>query len=89
MRPRRLLVESDARAAAVVIESNIAALGRSGGRGAPRPGRPSWSQGSHGRPVDLVFADPPYEVDAGAIDAMSRARWLDARLGAARQRRRW
>ncbi|KRD18156.1 16S rRNA (guanine(966)-N(2))-methyltransferase RsmD [Mycobacterium sp. Root265] len=60
-----LLVESDRRAAAV-IESNIAALGA---RGAVLRRSPvDKVVQSTGRPVDLVFADPPYEVDARAIE---------------------
>lgn len=65
-----LLVESDRRAAAV-IESNIATLGASGAvvRRAPVDKVVQ----STGRPVDLVFADPPYEVSAGAIEAVLAA----------------
>jgi len=59
-----LLVESDRRAAAV-IEANITALGA---RGAVLRRSPvDKVVQSSGRPVDLVFADPPYEVDAGAV----------------------
>lgn len=66
-----LFVESDARAAAM-IEQNIAALGvrdavvRRGSvaavlaAGAPRP-------------VDLVLADPPYEVGAPQVDDVLRS----------------
>ncbi|MGP4053580.1 16S rRNA (guanine(966)-N(2))-methyltransferase RsmD [Mycobacterium sp. 4D054] len=66
-----LFVESDARAAAV-IEQNIAGLGvrhadvRRGSvssvlsAGAPRP-------------VDLVLADPPYEIDAAQVDDVLRS----------------
>lgn len=60
-----LLVESDRRAAAV-IESNIAALGASGA--VLRRSPVDKVVQSTGRPVDLVFADPPYEVDSRAIE---------------------
>jgi 16S rRNA (guanine966-N2)-methyltransferase len=56
-----LFVESDARAAAV-IEQNISALGVRGAsvrRGAVA----SVLAAGAGGPVDLVLADPPYEVD--------------------------
>lgn len=59
-----LLVESDRRAAAV-IDANIAALGARGA--VVRRGPVERVVQSAGRPVDLVFADPPYEVDAGAV----------------------
>lgn len=65
-----LLVESDRRAAAV-IESNIAALGARGA--VVRRSPVDKLVQSSGRPVDLVFADPPYEVDAGAIERVLAA----------------
>lgn len=65
-----LLVESDRRAAAV-IESNIAALGAGGA--VVRRGPVDKVVQSAGRPVDLVFADPPYEVSAGAIERVLSA----------------
>ena len=65
-----LLVESDRRAAAV-IESNIATLGASGAvvRRAPVDKVVK----STSRPVDLVFADPPYEVSAAAVQGVLAA----------------
>ncbi len=65
-----IFVESDARAAAV-IERNIAALGAQGAvvrRGAVA----AVLAGGAARPVDLVFADPPYEVDAAEVDEVAR-----------------
>jgi 16S rRNA (guanine966-N2)-methyltransferase len=66
-----LLVESDRRAAAV-IESNIAALGA---RGAVLRRSPvdKMLQSRATRSVDLVFADPPYEVDTRAIERVLAA----------------
>ena len=65
-----LLVESDRRAAAV-IDANIAALGAEGAvvRRAPVDKVVQ----SAGRPVDLVFADPPYEVSADAVERVLAA----------------
>lgn len=65
-----LLVESDRRAAAV-IDANIAALGARGAvvRRAPVDKVVQ----SAGRPVDLVFADPPYEVSADAVERVLAA----------------
>lgn len=72
-----LFVESDARAAAV-IEQNVAALGVRGA--AVRRGSvASVLAGGAPRPVDLVLADPPYEVDdaqvADMITALVSAGW--------------
>lgn len=66
-----LLVESDRRAAAV-IESNIAALGA---RGAVLRRSPvdKVVQSRATRSVDLVFADPPYEVNAAAVEGVLAA----------------
>lgn len=66
-----LLVESDRRAAAV-IETNITALGATGAtlRRAPVD---KVLQGTPSRPVDLVFADPPYDVSARAVEAVLSA----------------
>ncbi|AFM16677.1 RNA methyltransferase, RsmD family [Mycolicibacterium chubuense NBB4] len=71
-------VESDARAAAV-IEQNIAALGVRGAavrRGAVA----SVVAAEPARPVDLVLADPPYEVTASEVeavlDALVQRRWV-------------
>ncbi|WP_353618559.1 16S rRNA (guanine(966)-N(2))-methyltransferase RsmD [Arthrobacter sp. SLBN-53] len=65
-----LFVESDRRAAAV-IEANIDALGAHGAvvRRAPVDKVVQ----SSGRPVDLVFADPPYEVSTAAVEKVLRA----------------
>ena len=65
-----MLVESDRRAAAV-IESNIAALGAKGAVVRRTPVDKVVQ--STGRPVDLVFADPPYEVSAGAVERVLAA----------------
>lgn len=72
-----LFVESDPRAAAVIAE-NIAALGVTGAtvrRGAVAAVLASGTQ----RPVDLVLADPPYDVDAAemrrVLQALSRHGW--------------
>ena len=66
-----LLVESDRRAAGV-IEANIAALGAKGAvvRRSPVD---KVVRGNATRPVDLVFADPPYEVKAAAIEGVLAA----------------
>lgn len=66
-----IFVESDARAAAV-IERNIAALGAQGAvvrRGAVT----AVLAGGAARPVDLVLADPPYELDASQVDEVVAA----------------
>lgn len=63
-----LLVESDPRAAAV-ISGNIAAVGVDGAvlrRGTVA----SVLAGGRGNPVDLVFADPPYDTDAAEVDGL-------------------
>ncbi len=61
-------VESDARAAAVIAE-NITALGVR--NAAVRRGTvDSVLAGGATRPVDLVFADPPYDLGDAAVDAM-------------------
>lgn len=65
-----VLVESDRRAAAV-IESNIAALGARGAVVCRGPVDKVIQ--SAGRPVDLVFADPPYEVSADAVERVLAA----------------
>lgn len=62
-----LFVEADGRAAAV-IERNIAALGVDGAvvrRGAVA----AVLAGAPGRPADLVFADPPYELSNAEVEA--------------------
>lgn len=65
-----LFVESDRRAAAV-IEMNIATLGARGA--AVRRAPVDKVLQSTGRPVDLVFADPPYEVSAGTVEGVLAA----------------
>ncbi|MGB3475503.1 MAG: 16S rRNA (guanine(966)-N(2))-methyltransferase RsmD [Mycobacterium sp.] len=63
-----LFVESDRRAADV-LAANIAALGLTGAvlrRGTVA----AVLAGGTETPVDLVLADPPYEVDAATIDAL-------------------
>ncbi|MBE1546899.1 16S rRNA (guanine(966)-N(2))-methyltransferase RsmD [Mycobacterium sp. OAS707] len=65
-----VFVESDQRAAAVIAK-NIASLGVAADvRRAPVAAVLS---GRAGRSVDLVFADPPYEVPAAEIEAMLTA----------------
>ncbi|MGV0581043.1 16S rRNA (guanine(966)-N(2))-methyltransferase RsmD [Mycolicibacterium elephantis] len=72
-----LFVESDPRAVAVVAE-NVAALGVTGAtvrRGAVAAVLASGAP----KPVDLVLADPPYDVDAAemhrVLQALSRHGW--------------
>lgn len=73
-----LFVESDRRAAAVIAD-NIAALGASGAsvRCAPVA---NVVAGAAARPVDLVFADPPYEVAVADVEelviALGAAGWV-------------
>jgi 16S rRNA (guanine(966)-N(2))-methyltransferase RsmD len=63
-----LFVEADRRAAAV-ISRNIAELGVDGA--AVRCGTAAGVVGTSAtRPVDLVFADPPYDVPAGEVEAI-------------------
>ena len=66
-----LFVESDRRAAAV-IERNIATLGLPGT--SLRRGRVAdvLAAGA-GAPVDLVLADPPYDVDAAEVERLLTA----------------
>ena len=66
-----VFVESDHRAAAV-IDQNIADLGVAGAtvrRGSVAAVLAAASR----RPVDLVLADPPYDVDAAEIEAVLTA----------------
>lgn len=65
-----VFVESDHRAAGV-IDMNIAALGVTGAR--VRRGPVTKVLASGGQPVDLVLADPPYDVDAIEIENVLRA----------------
>lgn len=69
-----LFVEADARAAAV-IEQNIAALGVRNAVVRRGPVASVLAGGAPG-PVDLVLADPPYEVDAAQVEDVVRS--LDA-----------
>ncbi|WP_171054965.1 16S rRNA (guanine(966)-N(2))-methyltransferase RsmD [Mycobacterium sp. DBP42] len=64
-------VESDARAATVIAE-NIAALGVRHAT-VRRGSVDTVLAGGATRPVDLVFADPPYDLDDAAVDAMLAA----------------
>ncbi|WAJ46832.1 16S rRNA (guanine(966)-N(2))-methyltransferase RsmD [Mycobacterium sp. Aquia_216] len=66
-----LFVESDQRTAAVIAR-NIAALGLPGAtlrRGAVA----AVLAGGAGSPVDLVLADPPYDVETAEVDAVLAA----------------
>ncbi|HEX7322849.1 MAG TPA: 16S rRNA (guanine(966)-N(2))-methyltransferase RsmD [Mycobacterium sp.] len=63
-----VFVESDRRAADV-IAANIAALGVTGAT-LRRGTVATVLAGGAESPVDLVFADPPYEVDAAEIEAL-------------------
>lgn len=63
-----LLVESDQRAAAVITD-NIAALGLPGATLRRGSVAAVLATGTH-RPVDLVLADPPYDVGADELGAM-------------------
>lgn len=74
-----IFVEADQRAAAVIAE-NIASLGVRAA--AVRRGSvDTVLTGGSTRPVDLVFADPPYDLDDAAVDAMlsvlADAGWVD------------
>jgi 16S rRNA (guanine966-N2)-methyltransferase len=72
-----VFVESDHRAAAV-IDKNIAALGVTGAN-VRRGAVAHVLTAGAAQPVDLVFADPPYDVDAGEIEsvlaALTRGGW--------------
>lgn len=63
-----VFVETDARAAAV-IEQNIAALGARGAQVRRAPVA-SVVASAAPRPVDLVLADPPYEVSTASVEAL-------------------
>jgi 16S rRNA (guanine966-N2)-methyltransferase len=63
-----LFVESDARAAAV-IGSNATTVGITGAT-VRRGTVDSVLAGGAGHPVDLVFADPPYEVSTAELEAV-------------------
>jgi 16S rRNA (guanine966-N2)-methyltransferase len=62
-----LFVESDRRAAAM-IGDNVAGLGATGA--AVRCGSVASVLATGGRAVDLVFADPPYEVSSADVEAV-------------------
>lgn len=64
-------VEADARAAAVIAR-NISALGVRNAS-VRRGNVDTVLAGGTTRPVDLVFADPPYDLDDAAVDAMLTA----------------
>jgi 16S rRNA (guanine(966)-N(2))-methyltransferase RsmD len=66
-----LFVESDHRTAAV-IASNIAALGL-GGATLRRGAVASVLAAGTASPVDLVLADPPYDVEVAEVDAVLAA----------------
>ncbi|AKS35010.1 16S rRNA (guanine(966)-N(2))-methyltransferase RsmD [Mycolicibacterium goodii] len=66
-----LFVESDQRAAAVITR-NIAAL-KVVGATVRRGTAESVLAAGTSRPVDLVLADPPYDVEARAVDAVVAA----------------
>lgn len=63
-----LFVESDRRAADV-LAGNIAALGLAGATLRRTTVAAALAAGTD-RPVDLVLADPPYDVPAAAVDAL-------------------
>jgi len=65
-----VFVESDHRAASV-IDKNIAALGVEGAT--VRRGAVATVLAAGAQPVDLVLADPPYEVDTGEIETVLSA----------------
>ena len=73
-----LFVESDHRAAAVIVK-NIASLGLTGAGVRRGPVAAVLSAGAE-RPVDLVLADPPYDIPAaeieGALVALGTGGWV-------------
>ncbi|MGB8963744.1 MAG: 16S rRNA (guanine(966)-N(2))-methyltransferase RsmD [Pseudonocardiaceae bacterium] len=64
-------VESDRRAAAV-LRRNVEALGLPGAQ-VTTADVPAALRGGPGQPYDVVFADPPYALDEGALDGVLRA----------------
>ena len=66
-----VFVESDQRAAAAIAD-NIATLGVAGATMRRGTVAAALAAGSD-RPVDLVLADPPYDMGAGEIEAMLAA----------------
>ena len=75
-----LFVEQDRRAADV-ISANIAAVGLPGAR-VRRGSVAAVLAAGPGAPVDLVFADPPYELPAAEVESMlallESAGWVSA-----------
>ncbi|MDH6197247.1 16S rRNA (guanine966-N2)-methyltransferase [Mycobacterium frederiksbergense] len=73
-----MFVEADQRAASVIAE-NIAALGVRAAT-VRRGSVDAVLAGGTTRPVDLVLADPPYDLDDAAVDAMlialAQAGWV-------------
>lgn len=69
---RAVFVEQDHRAAAT-IGRNIADLGVGGAAEVRRAPVATILAGGTDRPVDLVFADPPYDVPDSAVEAMLAA----------------
>ena len=65
-----VFVESDHRAVSV-IDKNIAALGVKGAT--VRRGAVATVLAFSAQPVDLVLADPPYDVDAGEVETVLSA----------------
>ncbi|GAC1407470.1 MAG: 16S rRNA (guanine(966)-N(2))-methyltransferase RsmD [Mycobacterium sp.] len=63
-----LFVESDPRAAAVIVK-NIAALGLTGAGVRRGPVAAVLGAGAE-RPVDVVLADPPYDIPAAEIEGV-------------------
>jgi 16S rRNA (guanine(966)-N(2))-methyltransferase RsmD len=66
-----VFVEADARAAAVIAQ-NIADLG-AGGATVRRGAVASFLAAGTDRAIDLILADPPYEISTAEIDAMLTA----------------
>src|SRR6185503_7324028 len=64
-----ILVESDHRAAAMITR-NVAALGLPGAT--VRRAAVATVLAGTATPVDLVFADPPYDLGAAEVEAMLR-----------------
>lgn len=73
-----VFVESDRRAAAVIAD-NVAALGATGALVRCASVASVLASGAD-RPVDLVFADPPYEVPSADVEvmlaALARSGWV-------------
>lgn len=84
-----VFVESDARAAAVLAQ-NISSLSAAGAT-VRRAAVAAVLAGGAQEPVDVVFADPPYDVDTTEVEAMLAALvghgWTTAGTVAAVERR--